>query len=259
MDLNKKIFEMQGTMGKEEWQVFYKKYRNMRKSINEEQKQTHIYLIQLFDYNCPSGVSGVTKVFVDDIKEFSEQYLQIEKDKNRKERFLRSKAGEIVTDYYSDDPQLNIVKKISIEEFGWDCKWKFDQMIEVLNGYMWPSYYCFELLFFDIRWVRVEDKLLKLVKPKCENCCQKSPWGGDKPFTKIGIYGNPFWFYREEPNTPFSGKDTTVFRGTEIESYVWHVVDSFETQEDLAKDKKRTWLLKRQIQRAFSDLPGDAG
>lgn len=31
---------------------------------------------------------------------------------------MRSKSGEMVTDYYSDDPELNIVQKFSVEDYG---------------------------------------------------------------------------------------------------------------------------------------------
>lgn len=87
-------------------------YAKIQASKNANHDIDELYLIQLFDYNCPSCTSGVTKVFAEDIEEFSKIYQSIEKDNARVERFLRSKSGEVVTDYYSDDSELNIVQKV---------------------------------------------------------------------------------------------------------------------------------------------------
>ena len=70
-------------------------FDKIQKTGEENHKIDYLYLIQLFDYNCPSCTSGVTNVFVEDIEEFAKTYQSIEKDKSRVERFLRSKAGII--------------------------------------------------------------------------------------------------------------------------------------------------------------------
>jgi hypothetical protein len=243
---------------KEEWE---REYRSVRKSIKElgvENRDIQLYHIQLMDYNCAGCSSGVTNVFVEDIDQFAQQYLRLEDDEERVERFLRSKAGEMVTDYYSDSPELNIVQKVAVTELGHDIRWRRDQTIGVPNGFGWPSDYFFEVLRFDIRWIRYKNQILKLVKPSGEGLCEISSFEKGQ-YCKINVYGNPFWRYFCEPDTPHTSKSVESYRLTLLEAYVWQVVERFETEEELARDQKRVWLSKRQIARAFADVPGDAG
>lgn len=73
-----------------------------------------MYKISLYDYNCPSCTSGVAEFFADNINKFQEEWFKLEDDKDRKKRFLKSLNGEIITDYYSDSPELNIVRRIKM-------------------------------------------------------------------------------------------------------------------------------------------------
>ena len=70
-----------------------------------------MYKITLYDCNLPSCVSGVFSIYCDDIEKFEKDWIQLESDKERIERFRKSKQGEMVTDYYSDSPELNIVQR----------------------------------------------------------------------------------------------------------------------------------------------------
>ena len=72
-----------------------------------------IYKITLFDANFPSCTSGTASFFTEDIDEFEHNYFSDENVESnqleaQKQRYFRSKAGEIVTDYYSDAPELNM-------------------------------------------------------------------------------------------------------------------------------------------------------
>ena len=70
-----------------------------------------MYKITLFDYNCASCTSGTASFYVDDIDIFEEKWSKLETSPERIERFRHSKNGEVVTDYYSDDEELNIVQE----------------------------------------------------------------------------------------------------------------------------------------------------
>ena len=70
-----------------------------------------MYKITLYDCNCPSCTSGVAEFYADNIIKFQKEWFKLEDDKDRKERFLKSLNGDIITDYYSDSPELNIVQE----------------------------------------------------------------------------------------------------------------------------------------------------
>lgn len=103
-----------------------------------------IYKITLFDANCPSCTSGTASFFTEDIDEFEHNYFSDENVESnqleaQKQRYFRSKAGEIVTDYYSDAPELNIFQ---YAEYGTIEKRKTfhykDKIFELHNGYLIP-------------------------------------------------------------------------------------------------------------------------
>lgn len=233
--------------------------KELQSKVEKDHHIDHLYLIQLFDYNCPSCTSGVTKVFVEDIDEFANHYQRIEKDQKRIERFLKSKDGEIITDYYSDDPKLNIVQKVDVQDMGWMMAWKRDIKLSIPNGYDWESDYFFKLLALEIRFIKYKDNYYKLVKPIARDCCTDSMFDDERPYRKISIYGNPFWIYEEKSEIPRALVSLEEARGITLESYVWQVADIFDTEEELKEDVKKVWPTEEQINRIFADIPGDAG
>lgn len=70
-----------------------------------------MYKITLYDENCWAACDGVISFFTEDLEDFQRLWFERERDDDTKARFLKSKAGEIVTDYYSHDPDLNIVQE----------------------------------------------------------------------------------------------------------------------------------------------------
>lgn len=222
-------------------------FDKIQKTEEENHKIDYLYLIQLFDYNCPSCTSGVTNVFVEDIEEFAKTYQSIEKDKSRVERFLRSKAGEIVTDYYSEDPTLNIVQKVKVEDFGYILYCKRDVTLSIANGYGWPADYFFGMLVLGIHWIKFQGRYYKLAKPYGRDCYEICDYDVANPKRSVFICGNPFW----------------LSDGTNLESYVWQVADIFDTEEEMMEDRKLmskgTTLSEIQMNRVFADIPGEAG
>lgn len=237
-------------------------YIDIASEMSKNHDIEELYMIQLFDYNCPSCVSGVTKVFVEDIDEFSRIYQSLEEDKKRIERFLRSKAGEIVTDYYSDSPSLNIVQKVKVEDLGYSIKCKQDAIISIANGYGWSADYYWGVLILEIRWIKYKNTYYKLVKPRGMDCARKHDRDGKDLWIKIAVYGNPFWICHEKGNIPYSANNVCAFKGTSIESYVWHIAQAYDSIEEIIEDRKVLWekvLSEEQISSVFADIPGDAG
>ena len=205
-----------------------------------------MYLIQLFDENCVSCCSGVTKVFVDDIEDFSQKYLSEEtKNKDRVDRFLRSKAGEVVTDYYTDSPDLNIVRKVETQEIAAKSYISTDKTITLLNSYYCESIYHFKRLVFPTRYIKYEGKFCKLIKPYAIDCCHRNPFDDEKPWRRIYINGNKFWLYKEEKETPDRSESTDDYQEISLESFVWHIADVFENEEDMKADMETTWPTDR--------------
>ena len=76
-----------------------------------------VFKITLYDNNCSPICDGTMFCFVDNLEEFETKWLplQCKQDVRTVERYYRSKLGEMVTDYYSDSPELNIVQQVNCD------------------------------------------------------------------------------------------------------------------------------------------------
>ena len=69
-----------------------------------------MYKITLYDYCCNPICDGMVSYFVDNLEDFEKNWKALVKDQEHIKRYEKSKKGEIVTDYYSDDEELNKVQ-----------------------------------------------------------------------------------------------------------------------------------------------------
>lgn len=80
-----------------------------------------MFKITLYDFNCNPICDGVVSFFTERLEDFEEGWMNSEEvEEDRKERYLRSKAGENVTDYYSDSPEFNIVQEDTEVQVLWE-------------------------------------------------------------------------------------------------------------------------------------------
>ena len=153
-----------------------------------------MYQIQLYDWNCSPICDGVIRFFVDDLDEFEKNWLPyMEGESGTVERYRKSKAGEMITDYYSDDPALNIVQKKNVEILDEKTYTETDVTKDICNVYWCASDYHIDQITYHIRFVRnTEDgELLKLCRYEIRGICRdrnESHWFGDcEKYEKMGF------------------------------------------------------------------------
>jgi hypothetical protein len=242
--------------------LYEKVYAKVQEERCKNHDIAHLYYIQLFDKNCVSCTSGVTNVFVEDIDAFSNIYQGMGVRPEELDRFLRSKAGEIVTDYYTNDPDLNIVQHVEVEDLGYFITCRRDQKTTVMNRWRCASDYYWGVLVLEVRWVKFKNQYYKLVKPSGWDCAAKNDFDDSRPWRRMEVVGNPFWIYAEKEKTPYQARDISTYQGTSLKSYVWQVADIFHTQEEMEEDKKMLSdkvLTDIQTIRVFADIPGGDG
>lgn len=218
-----------------------------------------MYKVTLFDYNCPSCTSGVYEIYCDDIELFEKEWTELETDEQRIERFRRSKAGEMITDYYSDDPELNIVQKDEHAKIYYEKTVVMrNKDVTVHNGYDWPSDLHIDKSEYQVRYVRLWGRLLRLVKYKLTGISQDN-WisGGNM---EVSCYGNPVL----KNNKVFCGKsyNITDYSENTIESIVYFPLGSFEKEEEMRADyddMREDFFTAEELDVLLSDIPGDAG
>lgn len=217
-----------------------------------------MYKITLYDCNIPSCCSGTISYYHENIDIFAEKWMKLETNEDRKERFLRSKSGEIVTDYYSDNPDLNIVQedKEAIVYYEKDVIFK-DKWLKLHNGYGWGSDLHFDELVVSLKYVRYESNLLRLATYRAKGVCCKDVFT-DKDYSDVSCFGNRV-LIESENKEPFTSDNTEDFKDKTIEFIAYFPLDTFENMESMKKDFDSPDLSDKELDRLLHDILGDAG
>ncbi len=155
-----------------------------------------MYQVQLYNYNCSPIVDGVIRVFTDDLVDFERNWIPLMKgqDDARVKRYMKSKAGEIVTDYYSDDPKLNIVQEKEFDIIAERTYTEKDVTKNIFNEYGFSSTYHMDSITYHIRYIRnaSDDEYLKLCRYEIKGICyddKESYWIGNdtSKYEKMGF------------------------------------------------------------------------
>ena len=224
-----------------------------------------MYKITLFDHNRPTCTSGVVKYYTQDIEDFTEKWLKLVRNDYSKDRFLRSKNGEIVTDYYSNDPELNIVQKDDSCVIYHDKSIEInDRWITLYNGYNWPSNHHFAELKINIQYIKYDENFLKIATYTAEGVCTEDHIGVE--VAKFGVdvakyyntqcYGNPVLINDESGFHRSS--NTNEFSNT-IEFIAYLCINKFNNLDELNNDYKNKGISEEELQILLSDIVGEAG
>ena len=160
--------------------------------FRQDPVQIPLYKIELFDaaHWHPAFVSGTINIFCEDIEKFQMRWFKLEEEEERKARFLRSKDGEIVTDYYSDDPKLNIVQQ--------DLATMYAERTVVLHNVSFGEHeFCYANMFFVrrlelwFRWIAFKGKYWRIVSFAADGPCIKSIFKDG--YRELDCDGNPFF------------------------------------------------------------------
>ncbi len=157
----------------------------------------NMYQIQLYDDNCSPVCDGVIRFFTDNLDSFEKNWfslMEARKDNERIKRYIKSKAGEIVTDYYSDDPKLNIVQEKNVNIIVEKTYTEKDVTKTIFNAYNCSSTYHIDYITYHIRYIKniSDNELLKLCRYEIKGICydnEESYWDGQdtSKYEKMGF------------------------------------------------------------------------
>lgn len=207
-----------------------------------------MYKITLYDNNCSPICDGTTFWFVENLEKFEEKWLplQARKDVGKIERYYRSKFGEIVTDYYSNDASLNIVQSVDCvvlkeKEFEYT-----DKEVRVTNTYGWATKILFDKLKIVLRVQSCNDKYYlvgqyfgygcRRIEPTFNRWCKT-----DVKYKQMGFYGNPVAEYMErdlnwddwgkdDAYKDFYTNDKDFYKNESVETFVWLPIKEVDKQ-----------------------------
>ena len=230
-----------------------------------------MYKITLFDQCCSPICDGTTFWFVEDLEEFEKHWvpLAIKMNTSQVDRYYRSKFGEIIADYYSDDEDLNIVQKVDSEVLEEKVFEYLDREVELVNTYGWTSKILFNKLKIMLRVLMCNEKLYLVGQYEGYGCCRVEPdynrwYDIEVKYQQMNYYGNPIAEYtkryinwedlnKTDAYKDFYTNDKDFYKNEQIQTFVWipiKEVDSSYKIEELSDDEL-TLLLR--------DIVGEAG
>ena len=219
-----------------------------------------MYKITLYDYNCSPICDGVVCFFADDIEDFQEKWLASgDVDSDRKERFLRSKAGEIVTDYYSDAPELNIVQHDKETVFG-EKKFTLENVtFEAFNIYDYPTKFHIDKWDIHFKWIRFSNEYFRIASYKAMGVCRYVDFFNR--WEDVMCYGNPVLEntvgYRPEDKN--ERPEFNSFAENSIETICFLTNYVFENEQELQDNISHFEITDKMMDWLFSDVVGEAG
>ncbi len=215
-----------------------------------------MYKVTLFDNTTPGFCSRVVSYYVDDIEEFQRRWFLLEKSVDKKERFLRSLQGEMVSDFYTNEPELNIVQKDAnskvYEEQVID---KEDCYVIAVNSYGCKTKFYVEDMKINIRWIQFQDKYLKVAILSTKGM---TSFRFKNEYYQVSCYGNRV-LEKNFVSTVYCSNIPKVFAEDTITSIAYAVINVFKTEEELLKDLACVAITDKEMECLLKDIVGEAG
>lgn len=230
-----------------------------------------MFKITLYDRNCSSICSGTTFWFVEDLEQFEENWLPLQCRHNVStiERYYRSKFGEVVTDYYSDSPELNIVQQVDCEILQEKELEYTNKEVVLKNVYNWETKILFDRLKIKLRVQRCGDEYYLVgqyygyggvrVKKMYNRWYDK-----EVNYSQMDFFGNPIAKYRardinwddwdkEDACKDFYTNDKSFYKHESVETFVWLPIKKVD------KDFRIKRFTKDNLSVLLADIVGEAG
>jgi hypothetical protein len=209
--------------------------------------------------------------FVDNLEEFEKDWLplQSKKDIDTINRYYKSKSGEIVTDYYSDSPELNIVQTVDFIVLD-SLDYEYNNIdIELENVYDCCTTVNFDNIQFRLRKVKVNDEYILLgqykgIGGKRVGDFYNNFYNKNVKYGQMNFYGNSIAKYKgrypdwdkigsTDAYKDFYTNDDKFYHDEIVETFVWLPIKIVKEDYEIEKlDNDQMKLLLR-------DIVGEAG
>lgn len=226
--------------------------------------------ITLFDNCCASCTSGTAKYFVDNLAEFETPWLAQATDPDQIQRFQQSRDGAVVTDYYSDDPSLNIVQiDDDAEVLSEFTRIYSDFHLDIFNAYNCATHIYAAQAEIRLRYIQFQGVPHLVGRYSLHGVCQEW-WFTETPSTmyqQLCLWGNTIFssHFQEQPplDNPFGDWRDHVhpkeaYQNDHVETFCWLHICS-DPDGDIAKQGFDTLLTEEFLSNLMLDIVGEAG
>ena len=226
-----------------------------------------MYKITIYDWNCSPICDGTVSFFTEDIEAFQRRWFGMEQVSERlKDLFLRSKGGELVTDWYGNIPELNIVQRDEGAVYGEKTVVLEHMTFEAHNAYDCPSRFHVNRWTIRFQWIRFQETYYRIASYQASGVCEYDSIV--KRWDSVTCYGNPVLentvsyepcYYGWLDQSLWDDPGFDAFEGNRIETICWLTNGVFADEEELKKDISAFQVTEEIMDRLFADVVGDAG
>lgn len=198
-----------------------------------------MFKITVYDNNCSPICDGTTFWFVENLEQFEKNWLPLQCRQNVStiERYYKSKFGEVVTDYYSDSEELNIVQQVNCEVLQEKVFEYTNKEVILENVYGCETKILFDRLKIVLRVQSCNDKYY-LVGQYFGYGCRRvgqiyNRWyDKEVNYCQMHFFGNPVAKYRArdinwddwgkgDEYKDFYTNDKDFYKNESVETFVW--------------------------------------
>lgn len=227
-----------------------------------------MYKITLYDNNCNPICDGVTQFFTEDIEEFERRWgLLVTKE--QLERFQRSKDGELVSDYYNNRPEDNIVQVDERATVLFEDKMQFSNRTFVLyNTYGFDMRMYAKEAYIKYRGLQFKGEYFLVGSYQLKGVCREGyideniehyetirQWGN--PICDVSVAHKETWLVEGNKKTLLV-YPKEAYETDEIETFCWICVKHTMTEEELQKLRGEL-VTEEMFAELMRDIPGEAG
>lgn len=230
-----------------------------------------MFKITLYDNNCNPICDGTTFWFVEDLEQFEENWLPLQCKQNVStiERYYKSKSGEVVTDYYSDSEELNIVQQVNCKVLQEKIFEYTNKEVILKNTYDFETKILFDKLKIILRVQSCNDKYY-LVGQYFGYGCRRveqlyNRWyDKEVNYCQMNFFGNPVAKYKardinwddwekDDAYKDFYTNDKDFFKNESVETFVWLPIKEVNEQYIISEPSMDCLAL------LMVDIVGEAG
>lgn len=230
-----------------------------------------MYKITLYDNNCNPICDGTTFWFVENLEEFEKKWipLQCKYDIGTIERYYKSKNGEIITDYHSDNAELNIIQSIDCEILQEKIFEYTNKEIVIENLYGYETKILFDKLKIILRVQSCNDKYYLVGQyfgcgGKRVSTIYNRWYNKDVKYSQMHFFGNPIAEYKSryvnwenlnksDAYKDFYTNDKDFYKDETVETFVWLPI------REVKKQYKINEPTIKELALLLVDIVGEAG
>ena len=228
-----------------------------------------MYKLTFYDNCCSPIADGTISYFVDDLTDFESHWYKYAVNESTVKRYQRSKSGEIVTDYYSDSQDLNIVQEDPDAKILEEKKFEFSDIeLTLSNFYDFKSKYHFSKFIYVLRKIIYDNVTYIIARYKIEGPytldeVRNRITGEMVKYRQMCYYGNSICEIKQkklkgmfegvsEEEAIFSNRPEN-YQDDIVESFVWHIIQKNANGKNLKE------LTRKELEYLLRDIPGEAG